>query len=481
LIDCGLAKLQTVPSTPDKRPNYSLATHTFGKTEAIKGTDGYLCPRYRAGHGYTIDCEVYSFGVVIFEIITGSLQDSVDLTMKNKTVQDLITNADELAGSGWDKVLCRLAELALSCVSCKEREKRPHFGEISNKLSLIQMHMTGVIDKDPDTYCEENLENEVMHSCSVCTKSCDKHTCIRCRNGHILDSNCCRAEIIRFCCSASRADRFSCPLCMDHISIQKLVRIIPLEYITLLQKRYDEFDNLIDKIKILESRQSSFEEKQVDLETDINGMKSNIFKLDEDMSKINNQLVAVWKHLTTIAIEQQPCPKYVVILPAENVTKSTHSWLRDLFIKKMTFYFVCEHPRELVKAFDLIIPKSWAIKVAPWVKISLQVLIKSGTFGFLDLSLVSDIAGCFSSLVEQHYSKINQMMNALLIKGGRLGQKVLFDDVTKEQGILHMLRDSYAALVEEAEKHQGWKDELVSIVTPEHGYIWVKRGYENSI
>jgi serine/threonine protein kinase len=64
LIDCGLAKF-----IPDDN-QAAQATATEGRP----GTSGYMCPRYTSGGVFEEKSEVFSFGIVLLELITGNVQ-----------------------------------------------------------------------------------------------------------------------------------------------------------------------------------------------------------------------------------------------------------------------------------------------------------------------------------------------------------------------------------------------------------------------
>ena len=84
----------------------------------VIGTAGYTCPWYlRGNRKYQAECDVFSFGVVVLEMITGSLQagqsadrsfgeDLVDrYFFSNEKSSLLIKDVDPLAGSEWTEVL----------------------------------------------------------------------------------------------------------------------------------------------------------------------------------------------------------------------------------------------------------------------------------------------------------------------------------------------------------------------------------------
>lgn len=62
LIDCGLARV-----IPDGDGRVALTA--TGNSQP--GTMGYMCPRYQKGEKFTEKREVFAFGVVLFELVTG--------------------------------------------------------------------------------------------------------------------------------------------------------------------------------------------------------------------------------------------------------------------------------------------------------------------------------------------------------------------------------------------------------------------------
>ena len=238
LIDCGLAKFDVVMGSGVAN-NISVATGLYNTTtHQIMGTCGYMCPRYREGYikEYQAACDVYSFGVVMFEMITGSVQnENGDLVLMYKTPQTLALHADPLAGFGWNHIICQLTELALQCVEF-DMTFRPTFGQISKRLSLMQMRMTGFVDTDPDADPEANAGFNGEVTCSICSNSCSESHSIVCRHGHIMDSECCKLKVLNFISRPQCTDEFRCPHCTDRIGLAKLVNKIPFEYVNLLQQ-----------------------------------------------------------------------------------------------------------------------------------------------------------------------------------------------------------------------------------------------------
>ncbi|XP_057979518.1 probable serine/threonine-protein kinase PIX13 [Malania oleifera] len=136
LADFGLAKLGPLPGN----------THV---TTQIMGTHGYAAPEYIAtGHLY-VKSDVYGFGVVLLELLTGLRAFEKD---RPKKQQDLIEWAKPLLphrrklksiidgrmeGQYSSKAASRLARLTLKCLGENPRA-RPSMNEVVEALERIQ-------------------------------------------------------------------------------------------------------------------------------------------------------------------------------------------------------------------------------------------------------------------------------------------------------------------------------------------------------
>lgn len=134
-----------------KMADFGLAclTHNAAhKVDQASGTVGYACPYYVQKGIVTEGSEVYSFGMVILELITasppayvsqntdGSQQFQFLVTHINGDPRVAMSMADQKAG--WTReVLPGLVDLALRCIQMEE-EGRPGFHEVVTELRRLQ-------------------------------------------------------------------------------------------------------------------------------------------------------------------------------------------------------------------------------------------------------------------------------------------------------------------------------------------------------
>ncbi|KAG0483543.1 hypothetical protein HPP92_011627 [Vanilla planifolia] len=146
--DFGLVKL-----APDG--NHSMATR-------LAGTFGYLAPEYAVTGKITTKADVFSFGVVLLELVTGLMVIDEDRSDEKRYLvswfydhkwnQEKLKDAiDEQIGASDDDTflsICKVVELAGHCTA-REPHQRPEMGHAVSVLSsMVQKWKPG--DSDPD-------------------------------------------------------------------------------------------------------------------------------------------------------------------------------------------------------------------------------------------------------------------------------------------------------------------------------------------
>ncbi|PKI69870.1 calcium/calmodulin-regulated receptor-like kinase 2 [Punica granatum] len=111
-----------------------------GRNSGLKGTYGYIDPVYISTNKFTMKSDIYSFGVIIFELITAihphqNLMEYVNLASMSPDGVDEILDK-RLAGECNLDEARRLADIARRCLHRLPR-KRPSVAEISQAIHKI--------------------------------------------------------------------------------------------------------------------------------------------------------------------------------------------------------------------------------------------------------------------------------------------------------------------------------------------------------
>jgi len=143
LMDCGLASLVKDPVSES-----DIAFQLMDGWQVF-GSQGYVCPQYASAKvtTYTPPCDVYSFGIVMMELLTGWLQFG-NLAKKYQERHVLIGGIDVHAGEAWTPVLDDLCDLALSCVHA-ELASRPSSDSIFESLKEIYSRLLSTPNSSP--------------------------------------------------------------------------------------------------------------------------------------------------------------------------------------------------------------------------------------------------------------------------------------------------------------------------------------------
>ncbi|GLT61993.1 hypothetical protein SLA2020_346620 [Shorea laevis] len=112
-----------------------------GRNSGLKGTYGYIDPVYISTSKFTMKSDIYSFGVIIFELITAihphqNLMEYVNLAAMSPDGIDEILDK-QLVGKCSIVEVRQLASIAHRCLH-KLRRKRPSIGEVTQGILKIK-------------------------------------------------------------------------------------------------------------------------------------------------------------------------------------------------------------------------------------------------------------------------------------------------------------------------------------------------------
>ncbi|KAI9153344.1 hypothetical protein LWI28_009899 [Acer negundo] len=112
-----------------------------GRKSCLKGTYGYMDPAYMSTNKLTMKSDIYSFGIIIFELITAihpqqNLMEYVDLAgMSPDGVDEILDN--QLVGACNIEEVRELARIGHKCLH-KSLRKRPSIGEVTQAILKIK-------------------------------------------------------------------------------------------------------------------------------------------------------------------------------------------------------------------------------------------------------------------------------------------------------------------------------------------------------
>ena len=135
LIDCGLAKF-TDPTGAEAQSHGAPKSLLRSLTGQRFGTPGYMCPTYTRDGKYTAQSEVFSFGMVLLELITGQVQlrNSKDIYgsfIEEK--EDIGASADKRAGKWHPDCVQMWADLCRECLD-KPKNRPQGMSEVVSRL-----------------------------------------------------------------------------------------------------------------------------------------------------------------------------------------------------------------------------------------------------------------------------------------------------------------------------------------------------------
>ncbi|XP_011270426.1 protein tyrosine kinase, variant [Capsaspora owczarzaki ATCC 30864] len=114
--------------------------HSYIRTQTVQGTLQYICPQYRDEGKVSIKTDVYSYGMILLELVTGQ-PPSIDLMgtvrrelKRSRKIDAVLDKAIDWSPQDKESAQAMAADLAPDCLETA-RIDRPSFGEILRRLS----------------------------------------------------------------------------------------------------------------------------------------------------------------------------------------------------------------------------------------------------------------------------------------------------------------------------------------------------------
>ncbi|KAF8010129.1 hypothetical protein BT93_J0938 [Corymbia citriodora subsp. variegata] len=133
-----------------------------GRNSGLKGTYGYIDPTYISTNKFTMKSDIYSFGVIIFELITAihphqNLMEYISLASMSADGVDEILDKRLVGECNPDEVR-RLANIGLKCLH-KLPRKRPSIAEVSQAILMIKQRR--LVKNDDVSFARSDVSRTV--------------------------------------------------------------------------------------------------------------------------------------------------------------------------------------------------------------------------------------------------------------------------------------------------------------------------------
>ncbi|KJE95297.1 hypothetical protein CAOG_05762 [Capsaspora owczarzaki ATCC 30864] len=152
--------------------------HSYIRTQTVQGTLQYICPEYHHDGKVSIKTDVYSYGMILLELVTGQ-QPSINLMgtvrrelKKSRKIDAVLDKAIDWSPQDKESAQMIGADLAADCLE-PARVNRPSFGEILRRLSGEEAEVNeeeAVEDSERECmYCYSAPANaKLMPCCHAC-------------------------------------------------------------------------------------------------------------------------------------------------------------------------------------------------------------------------------------------------------------------------------------------------------------------------
>ncbi|XAR51611.1 Non-specific serine/threonine protein kinase [Bertholletia excelsa] len=133
-----------------------------GRNSGLRGTYGYIDPAYMSTNKFTMKSDIYSFGIILFELITAihphqNLMEYVNLAAMSPDGVDEILD-ERLAGTCNVVEVRSLSSIAHKCLH-KMPRKRPSIAEVSH--AILKIKQRRLAKEDTMSFAGENISHAV--------------------------------------------------------------------------------------------------------------------------------------------------------------------------------------------------------------------------------------------------------------------------------------------------------------------------------
>ncbi|CAH9067645.1 unnamed protein product [Cuscuta europaea] len=134
-----------------------------GSNSGLKGTYGYIDPVYISTNKFTTKSDIYSFGIILFELITAihphqNLMEYVNLaTMSPDGIDEIVDK--KIVGTYNPQEVRSLAAIAHKCLKNTPR-RRPSIAEVSHAISKVK-HRGGLLREDTVSFAQDDFSRMI--------------------------------------------------------------------------------------------------------------------------------------------------------------------------------------------------------------------------------------------------------------------------------------------------------------------------------
>ena len=182
VIDCGLGKYA---------PQVDAGKSAFTRTGAVLGTPAYMCPKYATGRAFDATTEVFAFGCVIAEVLTGQLQNK-QATAEKPTIVDHADSIDEAAadpraGAWPGDLVAALRALAGRCLADKPKDRPSTMLQVLRELHTLERTHCPI---PLNAFLLDQVPAQETETCLTCFADVPANMGVECFNSHFQCAAC---------------------------------------------------------------------------------------------------------------------------------------------------------------------------------------------------------------------------------------------------------------------------------------------------